>query len=73
MSDINPTEKFRINLNQNLWGLIVALTGLGLGEYYSLCTLFIISLIVSIGASISFLFTLVAYTINYWKNKMRKS
>ena len=66
------TNDFKINLNQNLWGLLLALITLGAAEYFSLCTLFWFGLILSALTSISFLVTLTAYTINYWKNKMKR-
>lgn len=65
------TDDFRINLNQNLWGLLLALITLGTAEYFNLCTLFWFGLTLSGLTSISFLITLTAYTINYWKNKMK--
>jgi hypothetical protein len=34
-----PTDDFKINLNQNLWGLVVALGFLGAAEFYDLGTL----------------------------------
>jgi hypothetical protein len=60
------TENFKINLNQNLWGLLLTLLTLGTAEYFELCTLFWFGLVLSIIASISFVFTLIPYTINYW-------
>lgn len=66
------TDEFKINLNQNLWGLLVTLITLGAAEYFDLCTLYWFGLILSLVASISFTVTLVAYTLNYWKNKMKK-
>ena len=68
----SPEDQFKINLNQNLWGLIVGLGALGLSERYNLHFLFCFSIVVSIIATISFGFTTVAYTINYWKNKLTK-
>lgn len=65
------TEDFKINLNQNLWGLLITLATLGTAEYFELCTLFWFGFVLSIIAGISFLITLSAYTVNYWKNKMR--
>lgn len=64
-------DNFKINLNQNLWGLLLALVTLGASEYFNLCTLYWFGFILSILASISFLFSLIAYTINYWKGKMK--
>lgn len=58
------TDNFKINLNQNLWGLLVCLLTLGVGEYYELCTLYCFGYILTVMTSISFAFTLTAYTIN---------
>jgi hypothetical protein len=66
------TDNFKINSNQNLWSLLVSLITLGAAEYYNLCTLYFFGLILSIVVSISFGITLTAYTINYWKVKMKK-
>jgi hypothetical protein len=65
----SPEEQFKINFNQNLWGLIVGLGALGLAEHYNLCTLFWFSVVVSVIMVSSVAATTVAYTINYWKNK----
>lgn len=62
-------EQFRINLNQNLWGLLVGLGALGAAEYLSLCTLFWFAVVVSAIMVLSVAVTTLAYTINYWKNK----
>ena len=64
-------DRFDINLNQNLWGLIVAYVALGSAEHWGLKWLFWLSLIVSIGFSFSVLVTVAVYTINYCKNKLR--
>jgi len=42
---MDPTEKFNINLNQNLWLLLIAFVSIGLSEYYCLKSLYIFSLI----------------------------
>jgi hypothetical protein len=42
----NPAEQFKINLNQNLWGLLLGLAAL-----------------------ISAVFTTIACTVNYWRNR----
>jgi hypothetical protein len=63
-------EKFNINLNQNLWGLVVAYLALGAAEHYQLRWLFWLSVVVSVGLSISVLFTFAFYTWNYCKNKL---
>ncbi len=65
-------DNFKINLNQNLWGLLLALLTLGTAEYFDLCTLYWFGLILSGLTSISFIFTLTAYTVNYCKNKLKK-
>jgi hypothetical protein len=65
----NPGEPFKINLNQNLWGLVVGLVGLGVAEHFNLCTLFWFSVVVSVVTVASVGVTTLAYTINYWKNK----
>lgn len=65
----NLPEQFKINLNQNLWGLVVGLVALGLAEYYNLCTLFWFSVAVSVVMVASVGVTILAYTTNYWKNK----
>jgi len=65
-------ENFKINLNQNLWGLLLSLLTLGTAEYFKLCTLYWFGIILSSLTSISFIVTLTAYTLNYWKGKMKK-
>lgn len=67
----NPGEQFKINLNQNLWGLVVGLVGLGVAEHLSLCTLFWFAVVVSVIMALSVAFTTLAYTINYWKEKLK--
>ena len=68
----SPDEKFKINLNQNLWGLLLGLVSLGIAEYHSLCTLFRFSVFVSAIMVVSVTITTIAYTMNYWKNKNDK-
>ena len=65
-------DNFKINLNQNLWGLLISLLTLGVAEYFDLSTLYGFGFILSILTSFSLSITLLAYTINYWKNKMKK-
>jgi hypothetical protein len=67
MSD--PAEKFKINLNQNLWGLIVAFTSLGVAEYFQLHTLFWFGVIASGVLMLSVIATTIAYTIKYCQGK----
>lgn len=63
-------NEFKINLNQNLWVLIISFSGLGFSEYFDLQKLLSISYILSIVSSISVFITLIFYTINYSKNKL---
>ena len=63
-------EQFKINLNQNLWGLFLVLLSLGVAEAYSLNTLFWFSVVLSTIMTISVIVTMIAYTCNYWKNKI---
>lgn len=65
-------EQFKINLNQNLWGLIIGFTALGLSEYYKLCALFWFSIIGSGIMLLSVAITTYAYTQNYCKNKTKQ-
>jgi len=65
-----PEDKFKINLNQNLWVLVVGFLSLGLSEYYDLQKLKILSLILSVGALASVSATLIFYTVKYCKNKL---
>jgi hypothetical protein len=67
MSD--PSDKFKINLNQNLWGLVVAFASLGAAEYFHLCALFWFAAVTAGILVLSVAVTTLAYTINYWKNK----
>ena len=65
------TDKININLNQNLWVLIVSLLGLGFSEYFILPKLESISFILSLIASFSIVLCLFFYTINYCKDKWK--
>lgn len=62
-------DKFNVNLNQNLWGLVVCYASLGVAEHWRLCTLFWLSVISSAGMTLSVLITLAFYTWNYCKKK----
>jgi hypothetical protein len=62
-------DKFNINLNQNLWGLVAAFAALGTAERLGLRYLFWLSLIVSGGMSISVLFAFTFYTVHYCVRK----
>jgi hypothetical protein len=65
------TDNIKINLNQNLWGLLLALITLGCAEYFKLDSLYWFGFLLSILTSISFFITLFAYTIKYYKDKMK--
>lgn len=67
MSD--PADNFRINLNQNLWGLVVSFSFLGGAEYYDLSTLYWLALIPATVMIISVCCTTFSYTNNYIKSK----
>ena len=62
-------DKFNVNLNQNLWGLVVAYAALGAAEHWRLCWLSRLSLVVAIGLSISVLITVAFYTWDYCRKK----
>ena len=68
----NIGNKINPNLNQNLWGLVVGLGGLGAAEYFHLCTLYWISLVVSVGMVLSLCWTVPAHAIRYVKDKLQK-
>ncbi len=65
-------DSFKINLNQNLWGLLLSLLTLGASEYYELKILLVFGLILSIASSLSYGITLFFYTKNYYKKKSKK-
>jgi len=69
MSDI--TEFFKINPNQNILFLFISLVSLGVSEYFNLGILFCFSRILVFLGLISVAVTLCAYTVNYWRNKMK--
>ena len=66
----NVDDQFKINLNQNLWGLVVGLVSLGVAEYFGLCILFWFACIVSTITVVSVALTTYAYTVNYCKKKL---
>jgi len=66
---MSAAEQFKINLNQNLWGVVVSFSALGVAEYYNLCTLFWFAVVVSVIMVASIAVTTLAYTIKYWKIK----
>jgi len=64
-------DSVKINLNQNLWGLVVGFGALGASEHFNLETLYYFSCAVSGIMLTSIAFTTFAYTVDYWKNKFR--
>ena len=58
-----------LNLNQNLWGLIVSLGSLGAAEYFQLLYFFWFSFALTVIMTLSIAVTTLAYTIAYWKKK----
>lgn len=62
-------DNFKINLNQNLWGLLVSLGFLGTAEYLNLRVLFWFSVVPASTMVISLCFTSWAYTAKYISNK----
>ncbi len=64
-------DQFKINLNQNLWGVVVAFGSLGASEYFHLSTLFWFSTVVAGIMVLSVAVTTLAYTTNYWKIKQK--
>jgi len=69
---MGATDNINVNLNQNLWALVVSLATLGVSEYFCLRTLYWFGLILSIACSVSILLSLVAYTREYWYKKWLK-
>ena len=65
-----PTEPFKINLNQNLWGLIVSFSALGLADFYKLSALFWLALVISFAMTLSAIITVGVYTYKYCLNKL---
>jgi hypothetical protein len=65
-------DKFNINLNQNLWGLVVAYAALGIAEHLGLRRLGCLAFIASIGLTISILFTAAFYTWDYCQKRIGK-
>jgi hypothetical protein len=68
----DPTEQFKISLNQNLWGLVIGFSALGAAEHFHLPALFWFATIVSAVMLASTAVTTLAYTIKYWKTKFRE-
>ena len=65
----DAAEQFKINLNQNLWGLLVSFGFLGAAEYYELSVLFWFSVVPASAMVISICITSWSYTKNYVSRK----
>ena len=63
-------NKVDISLNQNLWTFIVSLLSLGAAEYFELPKLIWFSNIMCWVSCCSVIFTTIAYTYVYIKNKL---
>lgn len=63
-------DRFKITLNQNLWALLLSFLALGAAEYFHLRTLCWFSSVASAATLLSVIFTTVAYTWRYCKNKL---
>jgi hypothetical protein len=63
-------DKINVNLNQNLWGLVVCYAALGSAEHWRLTNLFWLALIASIGLTLSVLITVGFYTWKYCRDKL---
>ena len=61
----------KINLNQNLWGLLLSLGALGASEYFKLPTLYWFSFVIAAMMTLSMSFTATFYTIHYCKRKRK--
>lgn len=66
---VAATDQFKINLNQNLWGLVIGFATLGVSEHYNLHTLYWFAVTVSVIMVLSISFTTLAYTKTYWKQR----
>jgi hypothetical protein len=71
VKDMPSTDDFRINLNQNLWGLVLSLAALGAAEHFNLPTLYKFAVVIAIVMSASVAITTFSYTVKYWKKKWK--
>jgi hypothetical protein len=65
------TDDVKININQNLWGLLLGLGALGASEYFNLHTLYWLSSVIAVVMMLSMVFTVTFYTIHYCKRKRK--
>lgn len=66
-------DKLDVNLNQNLWALVLAYAFLGAAEYWDLNWLRCLSLIMAVPLSIFVLVSMLFYTIHYCVRKCIKT
>ena len=62
-------DQVRINLNQNLWAVVLSLVALGAAEHFGLRTLFWFSVVLAGASTLSVLVTLTVYTVAYCRKK----
>ena len=62
-------DKININLNQNLWGLLIGYLALGLSDFYELELLYTLSAIFAITMTSFVLVAFFFYTFKYIKKK----
>ena len=67
---MSALDMLRINLNQNLWGLVVSYSAVGLSQRYGFHELWWLAFVMSCFMSLSVLMCLVFYTVNYCRNKL---
>jgi hypothetical protein len=65
-------DPLKVDLNQNLWGLILSLASLGSAEYFRLPRLMAFAEVISFVMTISVVFTTFFYTVNYCRKKLEK-
>jgi hypothetical protein len=70
--NMSVEDKFNINLNQNLWGLVAAYGALGVAERWNLPWLLKLSRIAAVAMTISVCLTVAFYTWNYCRAKLQK-
>ena len=67
---MNIPDNFKINLNQNLWGLLLSFAALGAAEYLKLKLLCSFSAVASAVMLLSVIATTIAYTWRYCTDKL---
>jgi hypothetical protein len=62
-------DKLKINLNQNIWWLIISYSTVGFSQRYGFHELWWLAFVMSCFCSLSVLICLAFYTINYCRHK----